>query len=203
MKTVCKLNQCAGCMACIEICPNNAINIYISLKTYNAVIDENRCVNCNSCYKVCQECNLPKLNPPLLWREGWAKDSDIRLSSSSGGIATAIEQNFVKQGGVVCSCVFENGSFIFSDEDTEENIKKFTGSKYVKSNPIGIYKKMLQLLKNGRKVLFVGLPCQIAAAQNFIGDRENFYTIDLICHGTPSPKILEAFLNDKELDLKN
>ena len=40
MKTVCKLDQCTGCMACIDICPKDAVRIKDSLISYNAIIDE-------------------------------------------------------------------------------------------------------------------------------------------------------------------
>lgn len=40
MKTVCELNKCAGCMACVDICPKGAIEIKDSLSAYNAEIDE-------------------------------------------------------------------------------------------------------------------------------------------------------------------
>lgn len=201
MKTVCKMNQCAGCMACVDICPRDAIRVEDSLSEYNAIIEEDKCIKCNLCHKVCQECNSPIFRSPILWRQGWAKEENIRCSSSSGGFAAAIEKAFVKQGGIVCSCVFEKGLFKFSCEEKEENLSKFSGSKYVKSNPEGIYKKILCLLKAGRKVLFVGLPCQAAAVKNYIGDYQNLYTVDLICHGTPSPKILDLFLQDHNSSL--
>ena len=53
MKTVCDLNKCAGCGACVDVCKKNAISIKDSLKTMNAVIDESLCVNCSACEKVC------------------------------------------------------------------------------------------------------------------------------------------------------
>lgn len=201
MKTVCKVNRCAGCMACFDSCPRDAIKVTDSLRAFNAVIDASKCVNCNACYRVCQECSPPIMNPPIKWKEGWAEDSKIRSSSSSGGFAAAIEIAFVKSGGVVCSCFFEKGEFLFTCEQNEDNIKKFSGSKYVKSNPKGIYKKIVSFLKEGKKVLFVGLPCQVAATRKYVGDRDDFYTIDLICHGTPSPGILEAFLNEHQCTL--
>ena len=80
-------------------------------------------------------------------------------------------------------------------------MSKFLGSKYVKSNPGGIYKKVLERLKDGEKILFVGLPCQVAAAKHYTKNHQNLYTIDLICHGTPSPKILEKFLDDYDVKL--
>lgn len=39
MKTVCELNMCNGCMACVEKCHRNAITIKDDLKYYNALID--------------------------------------------------------------------------------------------------------------------------------------------------------------------
>ena len=203
LRTVCEFNKCAGCMACIDICPKEAIQIQDSLKAYNAVIDESKCIDCNLCLKICQRCNPPILKLPFLWKEGWAEDPAIREASSSGGFASAIEISFVRNGGIVYSCTFDDGEFKFSSTDEETDIGKFAGSKYVKSNPIGVYKKMVKHLKDGKKVLFVGLPCQVAAARNYVGDRENFYAIDLICHGTPSPKILEAFLNEHECTLRS
>ena len=77
--------------------------------------------------------------------------------------------------------------------------------KYVKSHPQGAYKKVKELLKQGEKVLFIGLPCQVAALKIFVGEKlqENLYTADLICHGTPSPKLLELFLKQYDYTLKD
>ena len=74
----------------------------------------------------------------------------------------------------------------------------------MKSNPKGIYKKIKQLLQSGKKILFIGLPCQVAAVKRFVGKRyeEKLYTIDLICHGSPSPMLLERFLNEKGYNIK-
>ena len=59
-------------------------------------------------------------------------------------------------------------------------------------------------LINGRNVLFVGLPCQVAAVKGYVGSMydKHLYTIDLICHGTPSPKILDIFLAQYGLSTK-
>ena len=197
MKTVCQLNQCAGCMACVDICPKEAITIDDNLVAYNAVIDENKCIGCNACHKVCQSNNPAKQLSPIKWYQGWAEVSDVRKHSSSGGMATAISQAFIESGGVVCSCTFYDGEFIFEFAEKIEDLNKFAGSKYVKSNPRGIYKSVKEYLKRGRDVLFIGLPCQVSALKNFVGAQyeDGLFTADLICHGTPSPKLLEMFLN--------
>lgn len=205
MKTVCEFNMCAGCMVCVESCPKNAIMINDTLSAYNAVIDETKCVNCNVCHKVCPHNNKPKLVKPIKWYQGWANDINIRKNCSSGGIATAISLAFVKAGGYVYGCCFENGEFIFKKASTVDEIRKFVGSKYVKSNPFGCYKDIRNNLKRGKKVLFIGLPCQVAAIKNYIGEKleNNLYTADLICHGTPSPQLLDLFLQQYGRSLVN
>lgn len=197
MKTVCAFNQCAGCMACVDICPKGAITMVDSLSAYNAVIDANRCIGCNACHAVCQRNHPAKQQPPANWYQGWALEPGLRRRCASGGLATAVSEAFIEAGGIVCSCTFQKGQFVFAFAETKGELQKFSGSKYVKSNPVGMYKKIKQFLKDGRKVLFIGLPCQVSAMKNYMGEQyeEPLYTADLICHGTPSPQILEIFLN--------
>lgn len=196
MKTVCKTNMCAGCMACIDVCPKDAIAIEDDLSAYNAVIQENKCIGCNACHLVCQSNHPSKLILPIKWYQGWTEETELRSRCSSGGIASAISNAFIEDGGVVCSCTFKSGKFVFEFAEKKEELCKFTGSKYVKSNPAGIYKSIKDCLKSGQKVLFIGLPCQVSALKNYIGKKyeDILFTADLICHGTPSPKLLEIFL---------
>lgn len=204
MNTVCELNRCSGCMACVDVCPKGAVKILDDLTAYNAVISEEKCVDCGVCHKVCQENHMPQAIPPFKWYQGWAESDEIRKNSSSGGFATAIARAFVNKGGVVCSCIFNEGKFTFQFAENEEDVKNFVGSKYVKSNPSGIYKQIRAYLQEKKKVLFIGLPCQVAAVRNVIGNnlQEELYTADLICHGTPSPRLLDLFLKQygKSLD---
>ena len=196
MITVCEKGKCTGCMECIDICPEKAIKIIDSWTEFNAVIDSKLCIHCNACHGACQNNIKQVLTNPIYWKQGWAHDDHIRMRSSSGGVAAAIEQAFIKNGGIVCSCTFNVGKFEFDFAESEDEVGKFTGSKYVKSNPEGVYKKILEKLKLGRNVLFVGLPCQVSAVRHYTRNHQNLYTIDLICHGTPSPQILDSFLSD-------
>ena len=196
---ICDRNQCNGCMACIDRCPRDCISVIDSVKFYNAIKDMDRCIQCHQCEVVCPNNRPLDLKETIDWKQGWAEE-DIRSRASSGGAATSLMKSFIRSGGFVASCLFDQGEFLFDITDDEEAVLRFTGSKYVKSNPIGIYKKVQEQLKRG-KVLFIGLPCQVAAMKNFIKDQENLYTIDLICHGTPSPKILKQFLQEYGYDL--
>jgi coenzyme F420-reducing hydrogenase beta subunit len=190
-------------MACIEVCPKNAIKVEDTLEAYNAVICEDLCINCNACTRVCQNSNtIITFRKTTAWYQGWSNDSNDRKNSSSGGAAYELAKAIINRGGTVYSCLFLNGEFVFDETNTVSGLKKFLGSKYVKSNPKYIYKSIKEKLRTGTDVLFIGLPCQVAALKCVTGEKDNLYTIDLICHGTPSPQILELFLKQYGCELK-
>lgn len=202
MKTVCELNRCAGCGACVARCPKNAVRVVDDCKALNATIDPALCVDCGLCERVCPVVNPVEATRPLEWRQGWAEDEAVRAAASSGGVATALAQAFVENGGVVCSCVWRAGNFVFEFAQTKEEVAKFAGSKYAKSDPTGAHAEIAKTLKSGRKVLFIGLPCQVAAVRNFTGDHPGLYAVDLICHGSPSAEILRKFLKERGYDVE-
>ena len=183
-------------MACLNVCTHNAITIVDSIESYNAIIDESSCVNCNLCNRVCPNINNHELREIKYYKQGWAI-TEIRRKSSSGGVASALILSFIRNGGYVASCLFEEGEFRYVLTNDEAEAYKYAGSKYVKSSPNYIYKDIKELLNKGMKVLFVGLPCHSSAVQNVCNNNENLYTVDLICHGTPSPKILKQFVEEQ------
>lgn len=201
-RTVCALNMCCGCMACLETCHKSAIEIIDSLNAYNAVKNDN-CVNCGLCEKVCPQINSPRFMKPVAWKQGWAKDDYVHMQSSSGGFATAISKAFIRADGIVCSCIFRDGIFGFKFADNLHALEGFPGSKYVKSNPIGVYNQIKKYLSDKRSVLFIGLPCQVAGVKNFVGEnlQNGLFTMDIICHGTPSPAVLKKFLKEHGVEL--
>ena len=203
METVCAKDKCCGCMACEAVCPQVAVEVRDEVQAYNAYINEEKCVHCGLCKKVCPHSRFPELKPPIQWRQGWAADEAIRAHSSSGGAAAALTRSFISNGGYVCSCVFSHGEFLFEITNEIEKAQAFAGSKYVKSNPAGIHKQIENLLKTGEKVLFIGLPCQVAGLKNYIPDRlqSHLYSVDLICHGTPSPSLLRKHIRELGSDL--
>ena len=203
MKTVCETNKCAGCMACVDLCPKSAISIKDDLLHYNAVIDSEKCIKCDLCHKNCQNNQDLIFNSQIEWYQGWAKDDNIRMSSSSGGVASALAVATIAKNGCVYSCAFSNGEFVFKCAENYDELKNFAGSKYVKSNPKGLYKQIEQKLKSNKDILFIGLPCQVAALKIVIGDNPHLYTVDLICHGSPSPKLLDVFLNQYDIKMAN
>ena len=203
MNTVCDINKCNGCMACFDICPKHCIKINDGIDAFNAIIDKDLCINCKLCKQICPNITKVEKVKPIEWKQGFANE-EVRKQSSSGGAASAIMINFIKSGGYVASCLFKNGDFVFEITNDLNEARCFAGSKYAKSNPTGIYKKINERLKTN-KVLFIGLPCQVAALKNFIKNQDRLYTIDLICHGTPSVKLLTSYLEERgyEMDCIN
>jgi len=204
MKTVCAPNTCAGCMACVDVCPKNAIRMDTRMEVIQAQIVEDLCVDCGLCASVCPANHIPEQTKPVFWAQGWAEETGVRTAGSSGGVAGALARSFIGQGGAVYSCAYEQGAFGFLPAECVEEAARFAGSKYVKSDPSGMHKAVKKRLQEGQKVLVIGLPCQIAGLINYVGPglRQRLYTADLICHGTPSPRVLDVFLQQhgKSLD---
>lgn len=200
MKTVCTIDTCTGCGACVDICPQKCISLSRDYFTVQAVIGDS-CVNCKACEKVCPRNKKVLKRNPVEWFQGWA-NPEIRRQGSSGGLATAIMTSFLKEGGSVCACLYNSGTFSFKIIEDVEQVELFSGSKYVKSDPEGIYISIKEMLKR-KPLLFVGLPCQVAAVQNYFNYDENLYTIDLICHGTPNVQLLDMFLSERGFKLSD
>ena len=202
--TVCEKNMCTGCNACVNICPKQCIQIKDSIKSLNAEINKNLCIDCKMCEKVCQvvnkESKFIELNPTKKCLEGVTKINDINNISSSGGFATTLGVEFAKDGGYVVGIRNDLDEFTFDITNNPDEVKKFSGSKYVKVSPKNIYKSIKDKLKEN-KVLFIGVPCQIAGLKMYLQkEYDNLYTIDLICHGTPSDKVLMKYLKEENID---
>ena len=204
MNLVCDKNMCNACGACVASCPTNAISIKEDAFSCNAVIDTNKCIECGLCKNKCPQLTDVQFRKSIKWYQGWSKDSSIRKKSASGGAARALAESFIYNGGCVCSCVFDKGKFIYLLTDNVLDIEKMSGSKYVKSNPQDCYKPILDKLKHDIPVLFIGLPCQAEGIRRYVPDKyhDKLYTVDLICHGTPSPIFLEMFLQEHGVVLK-
>lgn len=52
-----------------------------------------------------------------------------------------------------------------------------------------------RIFEKGRKVLFSGVSCQIAGLHRFLRkEYENLLTVDVICHGVPSPLVWRKYV---------
>ena len=78
-----------------------------------------------------------------------------------------------------------------------EGVTAFMGSQYVQARMATAYADAKCFLSEGRKVLFSGTPCQIAGLHHFLPKQyDNLLTVDIICHGTPSPRVWSRYLDE-------
>lgn len=197
MKNICNINECTGCMACVNACAHHAIRIIADKEGFDRpVIDETLCVDCGLCAKTCPVNHHPLANEPKEIYSGWSSDEAVRINSSSGGAFTEIARPVLEDGGVVFGCALNDklqAEHIYV-ETLEDLENKLRGSKYVQSRIGNTYAQAKNFLRQGRKVLFSGTPCQIAGLKNYLRrDYDNLITVDLICHGVPSPMLFEDY----------
>lgn len=193
-------HMCCGCEACVQICPKQCISLIQDKEGFlYPKVNTIDCVDCGLCEKVCPEININEQTQP---KQVWAAQNDdekIRMDSSSGGIVTKLAEKIIEGGGVVFGVVI-NSKFeaVHTYAETKEELIAFRGSKYVQSSIGNCFKKAKEYLKQGRKVLFIGTPCQISGLIHFLGkDYINLYTVDFICHGVPSPGIFKWYLQEE------
>ena len=162
-------------------------------------VDATTCIDCGLCEKVCPFlAEASDEHPPLHTFAAKNLDGNVRQSSSSGGLFTLFAERTINEGGVVFGAQFdENWNVVHGSATTIEEVKKFKGSRYVQSTIGDTYIKAKEYLKQGRKVLFSGTSCQIMGLKRYLGkDYPNLFTIDVICHGVPSPAVWKQYLKE-------
>lgn len=164
------------------------------------VIDHERCIDCGACKNVCPANHPLELRRPITAYAGWDKTESEYVSSTSGGAASAFARFIIRQGGVVYGCaMLPNIEVKHIRVDKLNDIDKLKGSKYVQSTIGMVYHSVREDLRQGRKVLFIGTPCQVAGVKSYIGAKnaDSLYTADLICHGTPPLDFLRKHILKK------
>ena len=199
---VCSQGMCTACGACRNICPRKCI-IYKTdkLEMSSAYIQKEDCINCNLCKKVCPIENKPTSILSEECYAAWSVDKKNRNTSASGGIASEF-YHYASEYGVWFAGVKMDKNFNAVYCLEKKNWKKFLNSKYVYSDMNNIYPHIKEKLCLGNKVVFVGLPCQVAGLKNYLAicrcSTEYLLTIDLICHGVTPPEYLKKHIQSIE-----
>ncbi|MBQ8658548.1 MAG: Coenzyme F420 hydrogenase/dehydrogenase, beta subunit C-terminal domain [Clostridia bacterium] len=201
MKTICKRENCTGCGACVNACPKSCISLDAlgGIGHVYPVIEELRCLECGVCKKVCPQNKLPNLIVPQKTYAAFSLDEKERKIASSGGLASYFTRKILENGGVVygCSSNLKDRKICHIRCENKEQAQELRGSKYVQSSMEDCYQHCKTDLLEGKEVLFIGLPCQIAGLKSFLGkEQEHLTTVDLICHGVAPQKLLFEHLVD-------
>lgn len=195
--------NCMGCGACAQICPKGCIEMKADTEGFlYPAVEKGSCIDCKRCEQVC-----PVLNTSFVPKEDFPDayliydtDSEWRKKSAAGGGFAAIARDFMNRyGGVVFGAVYDDRYFVYHKKtDTIDGIKAIQKSKYVQSETRDTFREVKEELKNGKYVLYSGTPCQIYGLKSYLGklsEDEKLFCVDLSCHGVPSPKVFQLYLD--------
>ena len=196
--------ECYGCMLCVSKCPAGAIGYtYDNCGFVHPKIDAEKCVVCGLCEKVCIANNPPEKDFTFenAYMASLLDSSDLKRSAS-GGAAYGLGLAHLSSGGVIYGVAytedFRSAEYIRVCEKMDlsrlQDTKFFHATADSKNN---LFTKVQQDIKNGQKVLVVGLPCEIAALRKIYGDNYNLILVELFCHGVTSIQTHEKYLNNK------
>lgn len=211
--------NCCGCSACYSACPVNAIQMMPDKEGFlYPAVDADKCVCCYRCLSVCafktDQKNRGSLEDKGTEYEDNAgqnemydtpisyavkhKNREIRSSSRSGGVFTALSDAVLEENGVIFGCVLtEEFLAIHVGTENDAGRNQMRGSKYIESDLRDSFKSVKEALKAEKFVLFSGTSCQIAGLKAFLGSKvdEHLLCVDILCHGVPSPLVWKAYLN--------
>ena len=197
------IKDCCGCGVCVDACPKKCIEMVRSPYGYLIPsVNKEECINCNTCENVCPTIYTPRrIYDSHHVYSAFNKNSEIRKAGSSGSIFYPLATNIMNKDGVVFGAAFDDAlQLLHTSAENEEELRPLLKSKYIQSNTVGVFSKVKQVLSEGRKVLFVGTPCQTSALCNYIPakSKDSLNMIDFICHGVPSQELFNRAIQRYE-----
>lgn len=195
------LDRCSGCTACAAACPVQCIDMTADRDGFlYPKIRSDACIHCGKCLRTCPVLNRksPETQLPAAF-SAKNRDTECRKESSSGGVFSALAEEVIAGNGVVFgAAVAEDLRIKHIAVDNTMDLVRLRGSKYVSSELGGTFSRVRELLRAGRPVLFCGTPCQVEGLLGYLHrPYDNLLTVDFICHGVPSAKVWEAYLQER------
>ncbi len=199
-------SKCTGCGACACACSQKAIAMVKNAEGFlYPEIKSDKCTHCGNCSEVCHLQQQSKNN--VFEQSVYAcqiKDSQMLIHATAGGFFPLLAKTIIEQGGIVYGCSWDSDmNAVHNGGTTVDAIKEFSGSKYLQSNTTKVFPEICEHLKNGKKVLFSGTPCQVDSVLRYCRnlDCSNLITVDVPCYGVPSQSVFSAYI--EKLNKKN
>lgn len=186
--------ECTGCSACMAACPIDCITMQIDEEGFWYPVSSDACINCGKCEKVCP---IPKheATANIYEQKAYAclsKDDAIWRRSASGGAFSEICLAWGDDKTIVVGAAWDGMDVHHICVEGVDNISSLCKSKYVASHPEKTLSEIKAYLKEGKKVIYCGTPCQVAGLKSFlVKPYNNLLTIDLICHGVGSRTVFK------------
>lgn len=194
--------ECCGCSACYSVCPKSCITMSQDSEGFlYPHINKQACIGCGLCNQTCPIINYysQELNKPETY-VAYCKENDVRRSSSSGGIFSLIAEEVLDREGIVFGAAFDKDMMVHHIGITKKSeIARLRGSKYLQSRVEQTYADTQKALQRKQTVLYSGTGCQIAGLKRYLlMPYDNLITVDVLCHGTPTPKLWKKYLTWRE-----
>ena len=161
-------------------------------------ITESNCIDCNLCERVCHlnDTDSYSIENQRAYAVSHTK-KDVLKRSTSGGAFTAIAEYVLSRGGAVFGCAYTEQLFPqHVCVETEQELVRLNGSKYVESNIGDTYQQAKDMMDMGRLVLYSGTPCQIAGLKCFLRKPyDNLITVDIVCHGVAPQAYFQKYID--------
>lgn len=191
---------CTGCGACLNICPVDAIIMQADQEGFAYPrVQEEKCINCGLCEIHCPVLHSEYSNTDRPECYAMMAYDEERRTSSSGGFVPVVARWVLRRGGSVYGAAWdENWNVCQIEIENETELYKIKGSKYLQGSMGQTYQQAKRRLKEGKWVLFTGLPCQIAGLYGVLAKckKEKLITIDILCYGAPSYKVFRKYLEE-------
>ena len=190
--------ECCGCGGCCNACRTNCITMQPDSEGFlYPICEEYRCDYCSRCAIICpvrypkQRAVTPKVYACF------NNNTEERFSSTSGGIFSLLARKIIDENGVVFGATFNKKyEVVHGSAETITDLARLRGTKYSQSRMGNAFEQIQTALRQNRKVLFSGTPCQIAVAKNYLGrDIGNVLLVEIVCHSVPSPGVFKYYVN--------
>ena len=203
VSSICDRMLCTGCGTCKQVCPKSAVSMRENEEGFLYPVIDRTCIECGLCLRKCPV-NTDNEKKAAHFYMGWHKDKEVLKTSSSGGLFTSLSQYVFDRGGVVFGAVKnKDNRIVHTYAESMEELEPLKLSKYYQSDLGNSYSQVKSFLLQDTMVLFTGTACQIAGLKNYLGkEYEILLTMDVLCHGAASKKVVDAFIKSKEKQFK-